>query len=118
MKKVIPSAAQLIADLKLPERLAAAMAKAGYADEVVLSADTIHQDYYDVSGIVVKTATASVEERALYWVRGALIKAGVVQMHVGAWQGPCSMGEPAILHHVRWGEKVAMVSLVTCSIGD
>jgi hypothetical protein len=118
MKKAIPSAKNLLVDLNLQARLTAAMAKAGFADDVVLEAGSVHQDYYDVSGIVVKTATPAVQDRALHWVRGALIKADVVQMHTGAWQGPCSMGEPSIMRHVSYGEPIAMVSLVTYSIGD
>lgn len=113
-----PSPTALLSSLNLQERLAAAMAKAGVAGTVRLEPSFVHQDYYDVSGLKVVAADHSVRMRAAAWVRKALVAAGVKQWHTGAWQGPCPMGDPEILEATCYGEDIALVRLITCSIGD
>lgn len=108
----------VLEDLKLQERLTRAMAKAGVTADVALTKETVHQDYYDISGICVKATDPAVRDRAIAWVRAALKAAGVKQWHTGAWQGPCVMGDPEVLSTKVYGVPVTMVTLLTISIGD
>ena len=112
------SAAEALADLDLSDRLASAMRKAGVDGDVRLTEASVSQDYYDVSGIGIEASTPELTDRAVAWVKEALVRAGVKQWHTGAWQGPCVMGDPEVLRTTSYGKPVVMVTLNVYSIGD
>lgn len=123
MDKIFPSTKSvslsiIMTALDLKARLTRAMAKAGVTEEVTIEECQVSQDYYNVIGVKVKASDPALAERAAKWIEAVLTKAGVKEWHLGAWQGPCIMGEPRVMKHRTYGEDIVMVRTHTISIGD